>query len=186
MEFDPDGITAFGADQVAALRALARPVDGDFTYAYRRIIERSGPIGAAQRGTTLAEFADFMCSEMVVDLFRRVTGNAAVDFADAKASRYDPGDFLSLHHDRVEGSDRIAAYVLSLNKAWRPEHGGLLMFHEGIGDVLRAWVPQMNALALFAVPQAHSVSQVTSFASEPRFSVTGWLRSSPARVFVTG
>ena len=83
---------------------------------------------------------------------------------------------LRRHHDRAEGSKRQAAYVFNLTETWRPEWGGLLMFHDDNRDVTRALVPRWNALNLFRVPQDHSVSLVAPFAPVSRLSVTGWFR----------
>jgi Rps23 Pro-64 3,4-dihydroxylase Tpa1-like proline 4-hydroxylase len=105
-----------------------------------------------------------------------VIGPSDVAFADAQATRYGPGDFLTAHDDAVEGKHRRAAYVFGLSRDWRAEWGGLLLFHEPEGEV-RGYVPQYNALNLFAVPQPHSVSLVAPFAPRERLSVTGWLRA---------
>ena len=48
---------------------------------------------------------------------------------------------------------------------------------DGAARVAEAWAPGFNTLALFAVPQRHSVSLVTPSAAYRRYSVTGWLRT---------
>lgn len=50
------------------------------------------------------------------------------------------------------------------------------MFHRD-GVRVEALAPGFNCLDLFAVPQMHSVSQVTHAACFPRLSVTGWMRN---------
>jgi Rps23 Pro-64 3,4-dihydroxylase Tpa1-like proline 4-hydroxylase len=67
--------------------------------------------------------------------------------------------------------------VFGLTPQWRIEWGGLLLFHGADGQVERGFVPRFNSLALFAVPQLHSVSMVTRAAPYRRYSITGWLRS---------
>ncbi len=174
--FDPAQQAELGPDKLAALRSLAAPgEEAGFAYAYERIVARLRQSGEQESGTPLADFAAFLSSDPVLALLRNVTGADEIGFVDAKASRYTPGDFLTLHHDRQDGSTRIAAYVFGLTEGWRAENGGLLLFHEPGGEIERGFVPAMNALTLFAVPQGHSVSQVTSFAPVPRLSVTGWL-----------
>jgi Rps23 Pro-64 3,4-dihydroxylase Tpa1-like proline 4-hydroxylase len=116
-----------------------------------------------------------MSSAPVISLFRALTGSSEIDFADVQATRYRAGHFLTEHHDKREGSRRIAAYVLGLTETWRPEWGGLLLFHKN-GDVSRGLIPRMNSLSLFAVPQDHSVSLVAPFCPQPRLSITGWFR----------
>jgi Rps23 Pro-64 3,4-dihydroxylase Tpa1-like proline 4-hydroxylase len=148
-----------------------------FQYRYETI---RVPDDAAERqlsSSLLTRFAEFMGSAAVIAYLAELTGLTDIDFADAQATSYRPGDFLTGHHDAVEGKNRRAAYVLSLSPVWRTEWGGLLMFHgedSAAGDYL---VPQFNTLNLFAVPQMHSVSQVASFAAAPRRSITGWLRA---------
>jgi SM-20-related protein len=129
------------------------------------------------RGDALNEFATFLSSEPALTFFRRVTGRAAIAFADAQATAYGPGHFLTGHDDLVAGKNREAAYVFGLSPAWSVDWGGLLLFHGADGHVAQAYVPRFNALNLFAVPQPHSVSIVAPFAAARRYSVTGWLRS---------
>lgn len=125
----------------------------------------------------LARFASFLSSPPAVDFLRLVTGKAVIDFADAQATAYGPGHFLTAHDDEVAGKQRHAAYVFNLTPAWRMDWGGLLLFHGADGHVTRGFTPTFNALNIFAVPQPHSVSMVTPFAANRRYSVTGWLRS---------
>lgn len=124
----------------------------------------------------LHAFAEFMRSEAVLDLLRQITGRTAITYADAQATAYHPGDFLTGHDDDIEGKHRELAYVLNLTPRWRVEWGGLLLFHEADGPV-RGLAPGFNCLNIFGVPVLHSVSQVTPFAGAVRHSVTGWLRS---------
>jgi SM-20-related protein len=129
------------------------------------------------RADALNDFASFLSSEPALEFFRRVTGRDAIAFADAQATAYGPGHFLTAHDDEVVGKNRQAAYVYGLSPAWSTDWGGLLLFHGQDGHVAEAYVPRFNALNLFAVPQPHSVSIVAPFAAARRYSVTGWLRS---------
>ncbi len=124
----------------------------------------------------LCAFASFLSSEPVLAVLRIVLGTT-IDFADAQATAYGLGHFLTAHDDALEGKNRKAAYVFSLSPSWRAEWGGLLMFHQPDGHIGEALTPTFNALNLFAVPQTHSVSMVTPFAAARRYSVTGWLRT---------
>ena len=65
----------------------------------------------------------------------------------------------------------------SIHAGWRADWGGLLLFQDADGHVSEGYVPKFNALNLFAVPQTHAVSQVASFATASRLSITGWIRS---------
>lgn len=165
-------------DQRATLdRKIGESALHDFQFRYEaiRVADDSGA-----RGDTLLErFAVFMSSPEVVGLLRGITG-APIEFADAQATAYGPGHFLTRHNDDVEGKGRHAAYVLGLTPGWRPEWGGLLLFHDGERDIDHGFAPAYNALRLFAVPAVHSVSHVWPYVPEPRLSVTGWLRSHEA------
>lgn len=146
-----------------------------FQYRFRTIRVDDDP---AQGGHSLLdEFAAFMRSDEVIELFNNVTG-ADIDFADAQATRYEPGDFLTSHDDAVEGKHRQAAYVFGLAEQWRAEWGGLLLFHGSGAQIDGGFVPAFGALRLFRVPVVHSVSFVTPIAPAGRLSVTGWLRRS--------
>lgn len=127
--------------------------------------------------TPLAEFALFLSSPPMVRWFRSITGCNAIDFADAQATRYRGGAYLTRHDDAVEEKRRHFAYVLNLTRDWREEWGGLLHFPQDAALTTEALIPAFNVLTLFEVGQSHCVSQVASYAPRPRISVTGWLRS---------
>jgi SM-20-related protein len=127
----------------------------------------------------LASVTAFLNSEPLLEFARVVTGMPDIAYADAQATRYSCGNFLTLHNDvdDKKGSNRRAAYVLNMTTGWRADWGGLLLFVDPKGNVEEGYVPAFNALNLFGVPQSHLVSQVTAFAGRPRYSVTGWLRA---------
>lgn len=109
-------------------------------------------------------------------LMRHITGFAAIDFADAQATLYRPGHFLTAHDDEIAGTNRLAAYVLSFTRTWRPEWGGLLEFLDEKHHVSAGYLPDFNSLRLFRIPTSHHVSMVAPFATEGRYAITGWLR----------
>jgi Rps23 Pro-64 3,4-dihydroxylase Tpa1-like proline 4-hydroxylase len=171
------GSDALTADQEARLRAaiVAQARDAfQFCFESVRVPDARNERDPAD---TLHAFAEFMCGEDVLGLMRTVTGAHAIGFADAQATVYRPGDFLTAHDDVVPGKQRHAAYVMGLTDVWRAEWGGLLLFHNDRGDVSRGFAPRANAVTLFSVPQVHSVSCVTAAAAVPRTSITGWLRT---------
>jgi hypothetical protein len=155
------------------LHASAR--DG-FSYLFDNIpiydIRRSG----TQPDMALLEAVDFLNSAPVLDLARAVTGNSEIAFADAQATCYRNGAFLTSHNDGVEGKNRVAAYVLSMTRRWSADWGGLLLFEDEDGNIEQGFTPAYNTLNLFSVPQPHFVSQVAPFAGAPRLSITGWFR----------
>jgi len=168
---------SFDADRSAALQAAVdEAARWGFQYRYEALRVPDAPAERSAAGRPIDRFAAFLSSEPVLRFLQAVTGQAAIGFADAQATRYNPGDFLTGHDDEVAGKNRVAAYVYGLTRRWRVEWGGLLLFHESDGQV-SGLVPAFNSLTLFSVPQPHSVSIVTSFAGAPRLSITGWLRA---------
>lgn len=149
-----------------------------FQYRYEAIAVKDAPHDREQSGSLLDKFALFMSSPEVIGFFRTLTGRGDIGWADAQATMYRPGHFLTRHDDDVKGTGRRAAYVLGLTEEWRPEWGGLLMFHRDNDDIEEAFNPAFNSLRLFAVPAQHSVSYVCPFAPPTRVAVTGWLRVS--------
>ena len=107
-----------------------------------------------------------------------MTGDADLSFTDGQATAYGPGDFLTCHDDDVPGKNRRAAYVFGMTPGWKPEWGGLLLFHDDRDHTVMGQVPGFNTLDLFAVPRRHSVSIVTPAAATRRLAITGWLRAA--------
>jgi SM-20-related protein len=129
----------------------------------------------------LTAFAQWLSEGEARDFLRTVTGGAGIEFADAQATAYSPGDFLTGHDDDIPEKHRHAAYVFGLTPVWRLEWGGLLLFHGADGNVSHGLTPRFNTLNLFAVPVMHSVSEVTRAAAYRRYAITGWLRSGERR-----
>ena len=166
-------------DQAAALdTAVYAGAREGFQHRYESIRVPDQPAERERSDDPLAAFASFMSGGEAREFLRRVAGCDEIGFADAQATAYSPGDFLTAHDDAVEGKERLAAYVLSLTCGWRSDWGGLLLFHGADGLSIDGFVPRFNTLNLFAVPQVHSVSIVSRAAPFRRYSVTGWLRKS--------
>jgi len=145
-----------------------------FQYRYDTVRVSDDPENRARRDDPIDRFAAWMAAPATLDPLRAIIGSPDVDFADAQATAYRSGDFLNAHDDDVAGKGRRAAYVLGLTPDWRPEWGGLLLFHDGCR--VEGIVPGYNRLTFFRVPQVHSVSYVAPLAPRPRYSITGWLR----------
>ncbi len=148
----------------------------DFQYRYETIRVPDNDDERRKSSDMLAKFARWWSSGEPREFLRTVTRCPHIQFADAQATAYSPGDFLTGHDDDVAGKGREAAYVLGLTPKWRLEWGGLLAFHLGNEDASRALVPGFNRLNIFRVPQRHSVTEVTRSAANRRYSITGWLR----------
>lgn len=120
---------------------------------------------------------EFLNNDGFLNRVRAITGDERFAFADAQATCYRAGDFLTSHNDEVAGKNRCIAYVLGLTREWRPDWGGALSFLGPDGNVEEAYVPAFNVLSLFRVPTQHLVGIVAPFAPGARYSITGWLRS---------
>jgi Rps23 Pro-64 3,4-dihydroxylase Tpa1-like proline 4-hydroxylase len=156
--------------------AYARAREGfEFLYEHRRVAD--DPRERAADPSPVARLVDFLNSPVFLEFARRLTGQPDIVRADAQATRYRPGDFLTQHDDfdKTGRKLRRAAYVFNLTPRWQADWGGQLQFIGPDGHVTEAWVPRFNALNVFAVPQPHSVSIVSPFAGGARYSVTGWL-----------
>jgi Rps23 Pro-64 3,4-dihydroxylase Tpa1-like proline 4-hydroxylase len=132
---------------------------------------------SAQSPTELSDFLNLLNSEDVIDIISKVISKPDVTHADAQATRYRVGDFLTRHIDNVKGETRQVAYVLGMSPFWHPDWGGLLQFFEKNGTPTKAWLPVFNSLTLFDVNKVHSVTSIAPFAEQCRFSVTGWYRN---------
>lgn len=177
-DLDRTAQAALSAEQRDALdQAVYAEARYGFQYRYESIRVPDGKAERAAMNDPLASFAAFLSSAEVVDFLRRITGKPEIEFADAQATAYGPGHFLTAHDDEVAGKKRHAAYVYNVTPFWRIDWGGLLLFHGADGHVDQGFTPSFNALNIFAVPQSHSVSIVAPFAPYRRYSVTGWLRS---------
>lgn len=177
-ELDRDAQKALGAEARAKLDlAVYQAARSGFQFRFETIRVPDTETERRQKPTLLNRFAQFLSSAAVLDVVKRITGCAGITFADAQATAYGPGDFLTVHDDDVGGKNRLAAYVFNLTPEWRADWGGLLMFHRGDGHVDKAYSPRFNALNLFRVPQLHSVSYVAPFVPYRRYAVTGWLRA---------
>ncbi len=130
-------------------------------------------------GNFLNKVHEFLNSQEFLGFARAITGDESIEFADAQATRYDAGHFLTSHNDDVPGKNRRAAYVLNLSPLWNPDWGGALQFFDSRGNIEEAYTPTHNALSIFRVPTIHSVGIVSPFAGAARYAITGWFRAGP-------
>ena len=174
-ELSPEELANWGRPKIDAIRALIAPRAGQdgvgYAQGYLRIIDANGQ-KRWESATILGEFGEFLSNDPVMDLVKTITGKAGINYADIFASRYDPGDYATIHNDR--SGDRKAALTFGLTRPWRVEWGGLLLFHREDGQIDEGVAPGFNVLNLFRVPMEHSVSVIAPFAAEPRLAITGW------------
>lgn len=180
IELGRDTRADMATEQADALdRAVYAGARYGFQHRYESIRVSDDRAARVASDDSLADFALTLSEGPVRELLRDICVRPAIDFADAQATAYSPGDFLTGHDDAVAGKNRLVAYVYSLCPRWRAEWGGLLLFHDGNGERVEGLIPGFNVLNLFAVPQMHSVSEVSRAAPVRRYSITGWLRAAP-------
>ena len=175
-ELPAPGDPASTKTRSALLSSAEREAGHGFAYRYRNFPMLDHYQAGRHRDLYVMRLLEFLNSEAFIDFARRATGCPQIRFADAQATLYGPGDFLTCHDDAVEGKQRHAAYVLNLTPQWRADWGGLLAFPDQGGHFHEAFCPAFNALNLLRVPTPHLVTQVSSFALAGRYSITGWLR----------
>ena len=162
-------------EQAELKQSIYASAQNDFGYMYKNY-----PIfDLAESGNCdplLEEFMKFVNSEQVLSTIRRVTALDNIEYADAQATRFEPGHFLTSHDDNLTGKNRLAAYVFNLTHDWSPDWGGNLMFYDKNNNVDQVFVPKLNALSLFLIGNQHAVNLVSPFAKRPRLAITGWFR----------
>ncbi|MEK7264560.1 MAG: 2OG-Fe(II) oxygenase family protein [Pseudomonadota bacterium] len=177
-DLDAEGTSVLPAEQRERLMAIVHEQAGKgFAYLFDNCPLYDIYHHGASPDHPLMEMVEFLNSEAFLSLMRRLTGAADISFADAQATRYGPGHFLTTHDDAVDGKNRRAAFVLNMTPDWRPDWGGYLNFFGPEGHIEEAYKPTFNAINIFSVPAAHSVGLVAPFAGAKRTSITGWLRA---------
>jgi SM-20-related protein len=166
------------ADRARVFEAVYANAARRFQYIYNNLSLSDLHEQGEMRDLYAMRVLEFLNSPEFLDFARKVTGAPSIALADAQATCYRSGHFLTRHDDLAHGKKRIAAYVLNFTPRWVADWGGILQFIDSDGHIAEGYTPVFNALNLFRVPQPHSVSLVTPFAQAPRLSITGWLREA--------
>ena len=167
-------------EQVARLQqAIYAQAQKGFQYCYNNYPIHDVYKAGKNKGHLLHRFYEWINGEEFLAFCRELTGFDDISFADAQATRYRPGHFLTCHDDSLEGKNRRAAYIFNFTPQWLPDWGGYLQLLDDDDHVRHGFRPVFNALNVIAVPQKHNVSLVTPFAGGDRLSVSGWLRFGP-------
>ena len=172
-ELDSATLASLSPAHLAAIEQLARQGD-ESVFRFLHDAIRLSPDGAERRkrGWLVDGCAEMLNSPATLDLVSELTGEQVHCFR-GDATRYLPGHFLTTHNDGRKYAKRVLAFVLNLSN-WHIDWGGLMLFHDGDGNVACGWPPRFNTANLFLVPQDHSVSWVTPLAREPRLTISGW------------
>lgn len=158
-------------------RQVASEAHQGFQYLFERFPLYDHGRGGRLSHPVMLEAFELLRSTAFIELGRRLTGAADIQFADGQFTRYRSGHFLTDHDDAADDMRRVAAYVWYLTPDWRAAYGGQLQFLGDTGTVASVTLPGYNDMIVFAVPQPHLVTEVASFAPGPRLALTGWFRA---------
>jgi Rps23 Pro-64 3,4-dihydroxylase Tpa1-like proline 4-hydroxylase len=182
VHFSREETQALGRERFQAMMqdALARArLNRGYVYNMYPMIEAY--LKGWDRGHPIHLLTELINSEDFLGLGRAVCGVPGITKADAHATLYGPGHYLTRHLDFGDDLERRAAYVMGFTKNWQPDWGGLLLFLNEKQDVTEGYLPRFNVLTIFDIKYLHTVTQVSSFAGGGRYSVTGWFRDDPTR-----
>ena len=115
----------------------------------------------------------------------QIVGETVTELNETFCSKYETGDFLSIHHDKKKGD---YAFVFQLTEDWNPAFGGLLHFYDGTtSNVYQTVNPIFNSLTIFKIKGVantdHFVS--TNVSSHVRYAFTGWFSVSNSTDFLS-
>lgn len=168
-------IAAMGKAGVADLmRECLKNAESGFQYVYSSYPIVDAILNNRDPGHPLHGVLQAINAPSFRGFVERVTGIGGLVKADGQATLYSRGNFLTFHNDFDARNKRRIAYVLNFTRKWRADWGGLLEFYDAKGNVDWGLVPRFNALNLFEVPANHAVTYVAPFATESRYSITGW------------
>jgi SM-20-related protein len=178
---DPEKLTAMTADDAERFYdPIHQRARSGFQFRYRCYPMLDAYLKRQNPDLFLNQVVEYLNSPQMLGFARNVTGKAAIVRADAQATLFAPGDFLTQHNDLDPIKGRLVAYVLGFTKNWRPDFGGMLQFFDERHDVERGFLPHFNSMMMFSVPQNHAVTAVPAFAPVGRYSITGWFQDATA------
>ncbi len=181
-EIDAMGKDAFQA-KARGVMERARKNIGYLFYSYPMV---EAYLNGWNPGHPIHQMTEFINGPEFLGLGRTILGQPAVNKAEALATLYAPGHFLTRHLDHGDKGERRAAYVIGLSKDWQPDWGGLLLFLNPKNDVAEGFLPRFNVITIFDTKFIHTVTQVSTFAGAGRYSIAGWFRDDPLARRQTG
>ena len=162
------------SQQLALIERVNEEAKDNFHYLYNAYDVLDARRKGQEPGLFLQKFLDFMGSDELFEFIRKISDDQIFNRVDCHACRYLPGHFLKEHVDSSPFEHRHMAYVFNFSEDWDADFGGLTHFLDDQHLVTDTFIPHFNTLTLFKVPVPHSVSAVSAFAPNPRYSITGW------------
>lgn len=120
----------------------------------------------------------YLNSRAFLALGEAIISETGLSKVDAQATFFNRGHFLTRHIDEGGAQQLRAAYTLGFSRGWQTDWGGQLQFIDReTTDVTSAWIPRWNTLTVFDGRMVHSVSPISNFAGDGRYSIVGWFRN---------
>jgi Rps23 Pro-64 3,4-dihydroxylase Tpa1-like proline 4-hydroxylase len=144
--------------------------EGNFGYVFKRNINNHYDTCVCIQ-CNLRKYFD---SDEIKSELSKIVGEKVTELNETFCSKYENGDYLSLHHDKGNGD---YAFVFQLTKDWNPSYGGLLNFYSpDTNEIYKTVNPIFNSLTIFKIKNVpntdHFVS--TNVSSHTRYAFTGW------------
>jgi len=108
----------------------------------------------------------------------KIVGENVTHMNETFCSKYETGDYLSIHHDKGNGD---YAFVFQLTKDWNPAYGGMLNFYDyEKNEVYKTVNPVFNSLTIFKIKNVTKTDHFVSanVSSKTRYAFTGWFSVS--------
>jgi len=145
--------------------------NGNFSYIFKNI-EPSEHYNTCY--CVCCKFQQYFTSDEVKSELSKIVGEEIVLINETFFSKYENGDFLSVHHDKNKGD---YAFILQLTKEWNPSHGGMLHFYDvKTNNVYKTVNPILNNLTIFKIKDVENTDHFVSMnvGKSSRFAFTGW------------
>lgn len=142
---------------------------GEFSYMFKRSGKHFDMCSCA-----MCKLRRLFDSSEVKEALSQIVGEQVTELNETFCSKYETGDYLSIHHDKKKGD---YAFVFQLTEDWNPSYGGLLHFYdESTKKVYETVNPIFNSLTIFKLKGVadtdHFVSANAS--THTRYAFTGW------------
>ncbi|WP_375548855.1 2OG-Fe(II) oxygenase family protein [Oceanicaulis alexandrii] len=173
-------IEAIGRQQMAQrIQGVMARAKDNYGYLYNAYPMIEAYMKGWDSGHPIHRLTEFLNSPAFLEFGRAVIGEKQITKADAQATLYTRGHFLTRHVDEGYDRERRAAYTFGFTPEWQPDWGGLLLLLDSNFDIQRGLLPRFNTLNIFDGTMVHAVSAVSPFAGGHRLQITGWLRDDP-------
>ena len=145
--------------------------DGNFSYKFNNI----WPDNHYDTCTCICcIFYKYFKSDETKAQLSKVVGEPITTINECFFSKYEQGDYLSVHHDKEKGD---YAFVFNLTENWNPAYGGMLHFYDkSKNSISRTVIPEFNSLTVFKLKNVPNTDHFVSMnvSVHPRYAFTGW------------